>query len=56
VVVRGARRAAATAVELAVGTAPLFHVLHAHDPRVGEHLYLADASIWQFVVNEGDEV
>lgn len=51
-VVRAVRGAAATVVDLAGPHAPLFHVLHARDPRAGEQVYLADASSWQYVATE----
>lgn len=46
-VVRAVRGAAATVVDLGGPHSPLFHVLHARDPRAGEQVYLASATTWQ---------
>lgn len=51
-VVRAVRGAAATVVDLGGPASPLFHVLHARDPRSGEQVYLADAVTWQDVATE----
>lgn len=45
-VVRAVRGAAATVVHLGGPSSPLFHLLHARDPRTGEQVYLA-APTWQ---------
>ncbi|WP_207783914.1 metallophosphoesterase [Micromonospora globispora] len=44
--------AGATVVDLGGPTSPLFHVLHARDPRAGEQVYLVDAVSGEDVVGE----
>jgi 3',5'-cyclic AMP phosphodiesterase CpdA len=49
---RAVRGAAATVVELGGPSSPLFYMLHARDPHVGEALYLADALTQEDVAHE----
>lgn len=49
---RAVRGAAATVVDLGAPASPLFYVLHARDPHVGEALYLADALTQEDVAHE----
>ncbi|MFG1869299.1 metallophosphoesterase family protein [Micromonospora arborensis] len=44
--------AGATVVDFGGPTSPLFHVLHARDPRAGEQVYLVDAVSGEDVVGE----
>ncbi|MFD2077969.1 3',5'-cyclic AMP phosphodiesterase CpdA [Actinopolymorpha cephalotaxi] len=44
--------AGATVVDLGGPASPLFHVLHARDPRAGEQVYLVDAVSGEDVVGE----
>jgi 3',5'-cyclic AMP phosphodiesterase CpdA len=51
-IVRAVRGAAATVVDIGGPHSPLFHILHARDPRVGQQVYLADIRTWQYVDEE----
>lgn len=48
-VVRAVRGAAATVVDLGGPSSPLFHIVHARDPRAGEQVYLASGRTWQYL-------
>lgn len=49
---RAVRGAAATVVDLGGPYSPMFHVLHARDPRAGQTVYLVDANSGEVVDTE----
>ncbi len=51
--VRAVHGSGASVIDLGGPFSPLFHTLHARDPRAGELVYLADGSAWEEV--EGEE-
>lgn len=53
-VVRAVRGSAATVIDLHEGQGPVFHVIHARDPRAGEQVYLADPLTWQYLDDDAE--